>query len=124
MSVFKNKDLCGIQEGYQAFVLKKLMRMNNRHCHIVPTDVQIVFLKEVLSLVAPDLKVVVLPEWDTVPYDRVSPRLDIEGERIETLSILARNFDLDEKILVLTTPAGLLQKVPDISFIFYSNKIM
>ena len=45
------KQLSNIQDGYQAFVLKKLLRQNKKHCHVVPTDVHLAFLKEVLSLV-------------------------------------------------------------------------
>ena len=110
------KQLSNIQDGYQAFVLMKLLRQNKKHCHVVPTDVHLAFLKEVLSLVAPDVKVLTLPEWDTVPYDRVSPKSDIEGERIDTLCYLANNLNEDEACLLLTTPAGLIQKVPEKSF--------
>ena len=93
-----------------------LLRQNKKHCHVVPTDVHLAFLKEVLSLVAPDVKVLTLPEWDTVPYDRVSPKSDIEGERIDTLCYLANNLTDDEACLLLTTPAGLVQKVPEKAF--------
>lgn len=109
------KELCGIQEGYQAFVLKKLMKDRRIHCHVAPGDVQLFFLKEVLEKVAPEIDVLVFPEWDTVPYDRVSPKTDIEGERIETLCKLAQG-PLEKKTLLLTTPAALLQKVPSASY--------
>ncbi len=112
----KAKYLSNIQEGYQAFVLKKCLRQNKKHCHVVPTDVHLAFLKEVLSLVAPDVNVLTLPEWDTVPYDRVSPKPDIEGERIEALCSLANQENKDVPLLVLTTPAGLIQKVPQQAF--------
>ncbi|MBQ8250403.1 MAG: transcription-repair coupling factor [Alphaproteobacteria bacterium] len=112
----KAKYLSNIQEGYQAFVLKKCLRQNKKHCHVVPTDVHLAFLKEVLSLVAPDVNVLTLPEWDTVPYDRVSPKSDIEGERIEALCSLANQENKDVPLLVLTTPAGLIQKVPQQAF--------
>lgn len=106
--------LSNIQDGYQAFVIKKLLRQNQKHCHVVPSDVHMAFIKEVLTLVAPDVTVLTFPEWDTVPYDRVSPKSDIEGERIDTLSYLA--LQKEEPCLILTTPAGLIQKVPEASF--------
>ncbi len=112
-----SKHLSGIQEGYQPFVLKKLLRQNNLHCHVVPSDIHLSFLKETLSLIAPDIQVLVFPEWDTVPYDRVSPRLDIEGERIDTLCFLAdEKQKKEEKVLILTSIGALVQRVPPVSF--------
>ncbi len=109
------KELCGIQEGYQAFVIKKLMKGKKNHCHVVPNDVQLFFLKEVIQKVAPKIRVLIFPEWDTVPYDRVSPKSDIVGERIETLCHLADD-DLPQSTLILTTPGAIMQKVPPVSY--------
>ncbi|MBO7243925.1 MAG: transcription-repair coupling factor [Alphaproteobacteria bacterium] len=109
------KELCGIQEGYQPFVLKKLLKGKKLHCHVVSNDVQLFFLKEVLEKVEPEITVLTFPEWDTVPYDRVSPKCDIEGKRIETLCFLA-DGDLKEKTLILTTAAAVLQKVPPVAY--------
>ena len=87
------------------------MRGCRMHCHVVPGDIQLFFLKEVLEKVDPEINVISFPEWDTVPYDRVSPKSDIEGERIDTLCVLSSE-QVDKKTLILTTAAALLQKVP------------
>lgn len=109
------KELCGIQEGYQPFVIQKLMKKNKLHCHVASNEVQLFFLKEIFSCLDPSINVLTFLEWDTVPYDRVSPKSDIEGERIETLCYLA-NHDFQGKTLILTTPAAILQKVPPASY--------
>ncbi len=109
------KELCGIQEGYQPFVIQKLVKKHKLHCHVASNEVQLFFLKEVLERVSPEIKVFTFLEWDTVPYDRVSPKSDIEGQRIETLCQLADD-KLNEKTLILTTPAAILQKVPPVSY--------
>ena len=111
----ENKILSGIQEGYQPFVLKRLLRQTDIHCHVAVSDVALSFLKEALALVAPEIKVLSFPEWDTVPYDRVSPKPDIEGERIDTLCFLA-GMQKKEKVLILTTPAALVQRIAPVSF--------
>ena len=41
------KELCGIQEGYQPFVIQKLMKKNKLHCHVASNEVQLFFLKEI-----------------------------------------------------------------------------
>src|SRR5690606_3364540 len=42
-------------------------------------------LEEELRFFAPELPVHVLPDWETLPYDRFSPYQDITSERIATL---------------------------------------
>jgi transcription-repair coupling factor (superfamily II helicase) len=43
-----------------------------------------------LPFFAPELKVLHLPDWETLPYDRFSPFQDIISDRIATLSRLAQ----------------------------------
>ncbi len=38
-----------------------------------------------LAFFAPETKVIALPAWDTVPYDRVSPNAEIVSKRITAL---------------------------------------
>ena len=45
-------------------------------------------LEQEIAFFAPDLPVHVLPDWETLPYDRFSPYQDITSERIATLSRL------------------------------------
>lgn len=48
-----------------------------------PADV--VRLKEEMKWFAPDLDVRSLPDWETLPYDVMSPQEDLVSERLETL---------------------------------------
>ncbi|MEX2482698.1 MAG: transcription-repair coupling factor [Gammaproteobacteria bacterium] len=45
-------------------------------------------LEQEIAFFAPSLPVHVLPDWETLPYDRFSPYQDITSERIATLSRL------------------------------------
>ncbi|MEQ8661487.1 MAG: hypothetical protein RLW62_11755, partial [Gammaproteobacteria bacterium] len=45
-------------------------------------------LEQELAFFAPELPRHVLPDWETLPYDRFSPYQDIVSERIATLSRL------------------------------------
>ena len=51
---------------------------------------------------APALKVHVLPDWETLPYDSFSPHQDLVSERLETLYLLAQG-QVDAVIVPVTT---------------------
>ena len=45
-------------------------------------------LVELVRFFAPALEVVVLPAWDCLPYDRVSPNTDVMARRLDALARL------------------------------------
>ena len=47
-------------------------------------------LAEELPFFAPDLRVHVLPDWETLPYDQFSPHQDLVSERLATLHHVSR----------------------------------
>nr|WP_308443964.1 transcription-repair coupling factor [Leeia speluncae] len=59
-------------------------------------------LKEELVFFAPDLKISVLPDWETLPYDHFSPHQDLISERLATLYRL-QNKDFDVAIVPVST---------------------
>ena len=83
-------------------------------------------LEELVRFFAPALEVVVLPAWDCLPYDRVSPNTDVMARRLDALARLldARLADAhlaDAHLasepaprpqLVITTANAVLQKLP------------
>ena len=108
-------DFCGIPNGYQAFVLNELSKKHPFICLVVPNDKQLIYLKETINLTHPDLSVLCLPNWDTVPYDRVSPKADIVSERIATFTQLA-NKSHHQSLIVITTASALIQKTAPVEF--------
>ena len=66
-----------------------------------------------LSFFAPEQRVLELPAWDCLPYDRVSPSNEVTAQRIATLGELARCSNDEETqtpLLVLTTANALVQR--------------
>jgi transcription-repair coupling factor (superfamily II helicase) len=55
-----------------------------------------------ISWFAPALKVVSLPDWETLPYDHFSPHQDLVSERLATLYRMSRG-DCDVVIVAATT---------------------
>jgi transcription-repair coupling factor (superfamily II helicase) len=58
-------------------------------------------LAEEMAWFAPSLTVRLLPDWETLPYDPLSPHPDIVSERLSTLWLAAEN-----KVDVLLAPAA------------------
>jgi transcription-repair coupling factor (superfamily II helicase) len=58
-------------------------------------------LRDEIRFFAPELTVSVLPDWETLPYDTLSPHQDLVSERLETLHLISRGA-LD----VMLVPAG------------------
>lgn len=64
-----------------------------------------------LALFAPALRPLVLPAWDCLPWDRVSPRADIAADRQRCLGALAARGG-GARALVATTVNAATQKLP------------
>ena len=58
-------------------------------------------LRDEMRFFAPELAVSVLPDWETLPYDTLSPHQDLVSERLETLHLISCGA-LD----VMLVPAG------------------
>ena len=105
--------IAGVPEGYDALVLAKLAQRRGELLHIARDDARLARLAEALAFFAPEIEVLEFPAWDCVPYDRVSPHVDIIARRIDTLSRLADPRGKASKPrIVLATVAAALQKVP------------
>jgi transcription-repair coupling factor (superfamily II helicase) len=65
-----------------------------------PLDAQ--RLKEEIAWVAPHLKVHLLPDWETLPYDGFSPHHDLVSERLATLYHISRG-EADVALVPATT---------------------
>ena len=70
-----------------------------------PADV--IRLQEEIPFFDDSLKVLSFPDWETLPYDVLSPHADLVGERLETLYTLlnrnSKNRDLDILLVSATT---------------------
>ena len=119
MTEKKEHILSGVVAGFDAFVLAKSAREKGIIAHIADSDAHLNSLSNLLAVIAPDVRVLVYPAWDTIPYDRVSPNALIESERLDTLSELANGLK-NRSTIVLTSVSAVLQKVPP--FDFFENK--
>jgi transcription-repair coupling factor (superfamily II helicase) len=101
----------GAPQGYDAYVAAEAaQRRKAPVLFVAPDDVQADAAERAIRFFAPGLTVLPFPAWDCLPYDRVSPKPDIESRRLATLAVLARNTG--EPAVIVTTINALLQRVP------------
>ncbi|HLJ62939.1 MAG TPA: CarD family transcriptional regulator, partial [Stellaceae bacterium] len=103
--------IAGAPEGHDALILGQALEASGAPAllHICRDDQRMERLRQALSFFHGPLEVRVLPAWDCLPYDRVSPRPEIISQRIDTLTLLA---ETRVKHVILTTVNAAVQRVP------------
>ena len=112
--------ISGVPSGFEPWALSQQVRKSSNLIFVLPNEAKMALVQETIKLVAPDLKVLTFPAWDTVPYDRTAPAPEIIGNRIATLVALIHRGA--EPIVLLTTAAAFLQHVPPQSF--FQNSVL
>jgi len=102
----------GVSTHCESFVIADIWEQNTTKdiLFVARDESAMTELAEQLPYLLPHAPLLKFPAWDCLPYDRVSPRKDIIGTRVQTLSILANRAPKD-RYLILTTPSAFLQKV-------------
>jgi transcription-repair coupling factor (superfamily II helicase) len=83
--------------------------------HVARDDARMASVAEAVAFFAPALRVLTVPAWDCLPYDRVSPNGEVVSRRIDALAELAAGSGpshADGGRVVLTTVNAVLQRVP------------
>jgi len=103
--------LAGAPEGHDARLLAELAeREPPGLLHIALDDGRAARLADLVSFYAPGIEIVGFPAWDCLPYDRVSPNVELVGQRITALARLLEPADRPR--LVIATVNGAAQRVP------------
>jgi len=63
----------------------------------------------ILRFIAPQMTVLPFPAWDVQPYDRLSPDIEIQAQRMRVLSALRRRTP---RLIIVTTVGAMATKVP------------
>lgn len=111
------KTIYAAPEGQDARLLaehaRAIMPDDRVLCHIGLSLPRLYFLKEAIGFFAPDVDIIILPGWDCLPYDRVSPNSEIVATRVDALSRLLvwRDDKRRKPRILLTTIGAALQKI-------------
>ncbi|MCW5771887.1 MAG: transcription-repair coupling factor, partial [Rhodospirillaceae bacterium] len=105
--------VAGAPEGADALLLGAWASQGRRtQLHVARDDARLYRLIEHLRFFHPDVEALAFPAWDTLPYDRVSPNLEILAERASVLAKLATPAAAGTPRVVVTTVSAILQRVP------------
>ena len=103
----------GAPEGYDAYLAAEAaQRRKGLVVFVAPDDLKAEMTVLAVRFFAPALTVLPFPAWDCLPYDRVSPKSDIESLRLATLAALAQRTKNAGPAIVVTTINAILQRVP------------
>jgi transcription-repair coupling factor (superfamily II helicase) len=92
-----------------ALALARLAAQEKPLAVIASTALDAQRLLEELAWFAPKLRVCLLPDWETLPYDQFSPHQDLVSERLATLYRIQRG---DFDIAVVPAPTALVRLCP------------
>ncbi|MCM2343039.1 MAG: transcription-repair coupling factor [Alphaproteobacteria bacterium] len=107
----------GAPEGQDARILiertRALMPDDRVLIHVAMDDTRVAELHDLIAFFAPDVKIVMFPAWDCLPYDRVSPNVEIVAQRVAALCTLIAWEQQRERHprILLTTVNAITQKV-------------
>jgi transcription-repair coupling factor (superfamily II helicase) len=105
--------------GMVATVLGRLSEMQAKKrrsplIHVALNDEEAEQVLAALTFFAPLVRPISFPAWDCLPYDRVSPKVDILTKRVDALTQLAdiQQSGISQPVVVITTINAVLQRVP------------
>ncbi len=113
----RDEILAGVPEGLDALLLARQAlaahsaKPGAMIMHVARDDRRLEAIEAGLAFFAPEIKVVAIPAWDTVPYDRVGPNAEVVAKRITSLAKLVLGARKEAGVVV-TTVNAILQRVP------------
>ena len=113
------KFLDGAPQGVDQLLVAALAGRQGPVIMVLRDEARLSQFCEGLGFVAPDLRLLAVPAWDCLPYDRVSPHSSVTSTRLASLASLSARFasgHAETADIIVTTVNGWLQKVPPPSF--------
>ncbi len=109
----ETKSISSVADGAEAFVLQKIHQLSpNDIVFIAPDGTSLVQTASLLRYITPETEILTFPAWDTVPYDRISPNVNIVAERVDVLAHLAPNPTSVKPRIIITSIGAVMQKLP------------
>jgi len=101
--------LAGAPAGFLPWLMADLARAaKGRAVFIAPDETAMRAMADTAHYFAPEIDIVTFPAWDCLPYDRASPSLRAQSERLAALAALQRKSDRPQ--LLVTTATAVTQR--------------
>ena len=108
------KTLAEVVNGYEPFVVADVAKDKGAALYVAVNDFKMQAFVAGMKFFGPEISVLELPAWDTLPYDRVSPNVDVVAKRVTSLATLAAGPK--KPFVLVTTVAGMMGKLPPKSY--------
>ncbi|MEK9719094.1 MAG: transcription-repair coupling factor, partial [Candidatus Puniceispirillum sp.] len=117
------KDIWGAPEGVISLALARAVHHGAQLVYVARDDARLASMQGLVMALAPSTRILQLPAWDCLPYDRLSPQGGLVGRRVDALAQLAAGGG-DDGVLVMTTVNAWLQRVPPRSYFADSSLVV
>ena len=115
--------LSSVSEGYEPFAVAGLYRHSVDDVLYIASDgTALEQNADILQALLPNAEILRFPAWDTVPYDRVSPNINLIARRTDTLGRLAVEPQTKRPRIIVTSVGAVLQKLPPKRIFLNSRK--
>ena len=104
--------LWGVPDGANMLALAAHLEAGGSLLYVARDDARMAAMGDALGWMQPGAEILTFPAWDCLPYDRISPRASLIGQRVEALARLQSSSDRGRPLAVLTTVNAFLQRVP------------
>ena len=114
----------GCLDGADSLAVGGLVKAHNRLVYLARDDKRLEQMAQGLAFSCPEAELIMLPAWDCLPYDRMSPHSAIVSRRIDALATLSHRkqiSDTGRPCIVLTTVNSWLQRLPSEDFFAKSS---
>ncbi|MDR2207609.1 MAG: transcription-repair coupling factor [Azoarcus sp.] len=102
-------DLPGLAGAGDALVIAALAGRGQMLTVVTAQPAEAQRLADEINWFAPHLRVCLLPDWETLPYDSFSPHQDLISERLSTLYAVSRN---DADVMLVPASTALYRMAP------------
>ncbi|MBA5724003.1 transcription-repair coupling factor, partial [Candidatus Liberibacter sp.] len=112
----KKQIVSHVVSGTEGFLLAEMARSGSSLVYISSDERSLLNLKKILAFTVPEIKTFILPAWDCLPYDRVSPSPRVVASRLSCFSHLAARTKEKKVSIILTTVSALMYRFlnPDV----------
>jgi transcription-repair coupling factor (superfamily II helicase) len=100
-----------VPPGMEPWLVAELARSGQAVAYVMSDGQRMSDVEQMLGFIAPDIPVLMLPAWDCLPYDRVSPGADVSARRLAAISGLISHARKPHAAIVLVTVNAMLQKI-------------
>jgi transcription-repair coupling factor (superfamily II helicase) len=104
--------LSSLPEGADALTIAEIAKNSaSGLLHIARDERRMEHMEHAVKFFAPEIRIIKIPAWDCLPYDRISPSIHTANKRAEALCELV-SLKNKGSTLILTTINSILQRIP------------